>query len=560
MSTRGAGLESPPDKLWPAAVLAGLTLLGFFYFPGNAWLQQDTQIHLPMLERLWDPSVLANDLVATRPHLTYTIYDETALLLRRITGSDFYPGLVAQQILIRFLGLLGVFLMARAADLSARMAILVASLYGLGATIGGPSVLTMEYEPVPRGFAGPLLILAAGLASGRRWIAAGAACGVAFLYHPPTTLPFCVVFGLLVAWGGQERMERMRGLIPIFAAMALAWVFSRFQVGASEPQVFFGRIDAELEQLQRVRGSYNWITQWAAQWIRHHELMLVIALAAAFRLRTAPAHGLRFFLIGLPVFGILSIPLSWLLLDQMKWSLIPQFQPARAVLFIVAMAVIAAGICGVRAAQAGARAESVAWFYFAFAVPAQAEVLQLLLPDLRQPVTARRVAVTLLLAVAAMAACHWEARRTHLSAGAWACALLLPFYLIPQIGVVKNYPQLDHAELRELSAWARSQTDPGSVFLFPDAGRELYPGLFRAQAVRALYVDWKSGGQVNLLKEFGFQWWGRWQKTMEGKFDPNKLERYRGLGIGYLVVKPANRLPGLEPVYQNSKYLAYGWN
>jgi hypothetical protein len=560
MSTRGAGPESPLNRMGPPALLAGLTLLGFFFFPGHAWLQQDTQIHLPMLERLWDPAALGRDLVATRPHLTYSIYDETALLLRRITGSDFYPGLAAQQILIRFFGLLGVFLMARAAGLAARMAILVASLYGLGATIGGPSVLTMEYEPVPRGFAGPLLILAAGLAAGQRWIWAGAACGAAFLYHPPTTLPFCVVFGLLTVWGSQGRMERVRGLIPILGAMAAAWVLSRFQIGESESQAFFTRIDAELEQLQRMRGSYNWITLWSAQWIRHYELVLAIALTAVYRLRNAAPYSLRFLLCGLPVFGLLSIPLSWVLLENMKWSLIPQFQPARATLFIVVMAVVAAGICGVRAAQAGSRAESVAWFYFAFAVPAQSDVVQLLLPDLRQPLAIRRFAVTLALAVLAMLACYFEGRRPRFSAAAWAFSLLLPFYMIPQIGLVKNYPQLDHAEMRELSAWARAQTDPAAVFLFPDAGKELYPGLFRAQAVRAIYVDWKSGGQVNLLKEFAVEWWARWQKTMEGSFDPNQLDRYRGLGIDYLVVKTDNPLPGLAPVYRNSKYLVYAWN
>ena len=33
------------------------------------------------------------------------------------------------------------------------------------------------------------------------------------------------------------------------------------------------------------------------------------------------------------------------------------------------------------------------------------------------------------------------------------------------------------------------------MFLFPDVGHDLYPGIFRALSERALYVDWKSGGQ-----------------------------------------------------------------
>ena len=50
------------------------------------------------------------------------------------------------------------------------------------------------------------------------------------------------------------------------------------------------------------------------------------------------------------------------------------------------------------------------------------------------------------------------------------------------------------------------------MFLFPDAGHSLYPGLFRSEALRAVYVDWKSGGQVNYLKDFAGEWYTRWQR------------------------------------------------
>ncbi|MBK5291279.1 MAG: hypothetical protein JJE04_06350 [Acidobacteriia bacterium] len=546
------------QKLAIAACVAVLTGIGYQCFPGHAWLHQDTQIYLPILERLRDPSLFPGDPVALRPHVAYTIYDEMTLVLRNVLGG-FHAALVLQQLLFRALGLFGASLLARAAQLSWRMSLLVASLYGLGAFITGPSVLTLEYEPVPRGFAGPLLMLAAGLAAHSRWVWAGAACGAAFLYHAPAALPFCLVFGLMIVFPQEGRAGRIRGLLPIVASIAIVLVISRFQMGASEPQQFFKVVDDELAKLQQLRGSYNWVSLWNAQWIRNFEFLYLVTLAAWYRLRESASAPLRYLLAGLPLFGLLSIPLSYLLLEVLRWSLIPQVQPARATLFIVTMAVVGGGICGVRAAQQGRRWESVVWFMIAFAMPVERDVLQLLLPDLRQWLIVKRFLIVLGLSATAMLASRWQARRPSLSWTAWGACLLLPCYLFPGPGQVRNYPVLAHTELNQLASWAKDNTAKEAVFLFPDQGKELLPGMFRAHSLRAIYTDWKSGGQVNLLPGFAFEWWTRWQKTMEGKFEADKLDRYRGLGIHYLVLKKANPLPGRVPVYANAKYFVYRW-
>ena len=69
-----------------AAACAALALLTFFQFPGHTWLQQDTQIYVPILEHLRDPAVLRNDILVQQPHVAFTLYDETALALRAVTG------------------------------------------------------------------------------------------------------------------------------------------------------------------------------------------------------------------------------------------------------------------------------------------------------------------------------------------------------------------------------------------------------------------------------------------------------------------------------------------
>jgi hypothetical protein len=91
--------------------------------------------------------------------------------------------------------------------------------------------------------------------------------------------------------------------------------------------------------------------------------------------------------------------------------------------------------------------------------------------------------------------------------------------------------------------------------VFPEAGRHLDPGIFRAEGLRAVYVDWKGGGQVNYLPDFAADWWFRWQQTMQG-FHAGDLPRYEALGIGYVVLPPGEKLPQ-SPVFQNADYAVY---
>ncbi len=47
-------------------------------------------------------------MVATRPHMSFTIFDEVTIALRRLTGAGFGEGLMAQQLAWRALGILGI--------------------------------------------------------------------------------------------------------------------------------------------------------------------------------------------------------------------------------------------------------------------------------------------------------------------------------------------------------------------------------------------------------------------------------------------------------------------
>src|SRR5206468_2304581 len=156
-----------------AASCTALALLTFFQFPGHTWLQQDTQIYAPILENLRDHSLLRNDPLVAEPHLSFSLYDEIAVGLRRLTGLGFHEVLAAQQIVTRAFGICGLLLLAESMGLGWCAAMFAAGVCSLGATIVGPSVLTVEYEPTPRAFAIPLLMFAIGLASKGRYRYAG---------------------------------------------------------------------------------------------------------------------------------------------------------------------------------------------------------------------------------------------------------------------------------------------------------------------------------------------------------------------------------------------------
>ncbi|MEO8368380.1 MAG: DUF6798 domain-containing protein [Candidatus Solibacter sp.] len=517
-----------------AAFCVALALQTFFQFPGHTWLQQDSQIYVPILEHLRDPGVLRNDILVQHPHVAFTLYDEVALGLRAVTGLGFREVLGAQQIVTRALGIWGLLLMAEALGLGFGLALMVAAICSLGALISGPAVLTLEYEPTPRAFAVPLLVCAIGLAARRRFLGAGVTAVAAFLYHPPTALPFWGVYLLLVMWPGELRRARAMALLPLVAGASLLWVAARTQSAAGDAQRVFERLESGQEFLQRFRAAYVWVSTWPSATIAHHLLVLAILAAAFMRVRRALNTELRVLVLGLAAVGVLSMPGSWLLLEEWHWGLVPQIQPMRALLFLTLGMLFLCAAAGARALEAGRRVDAMGWLACALVLPLQ--------PVLTGPYVWSRVG----LAVALAAITAFAGVRLAL------VPAMAAFLVIPVVGGVVNYPRLHTADLAELSQWARANTSRDAVFVFPDVNKGLAPGIFRSEALRAVYVDWKGGGQVNYLKDLGEQWWFRWQQTRN--FQASMMAQYAASGVRYVVVtKP---LAG-QADFQNATYRVY---
>jgi hypothetical protein len=305
-------------------------------------------------------------------------------------------------------------------------------------------------------------------------------------------------------------------------------------------QTLFGALTPLQQQLQRMRAAYAWISLWRPALLFHWSLVAGCVAAACWRLRHELPPDLAAFALGLPALGILSMPLSWLLLDQWKWAIVPQVQPMRALLFTALLMQFLTASAGLHAASQRRWPEAFAWFLAAYLLPLQA--------DISKDWSIRRTAILLALAALTAALC-WKAPR-FAPVAAWSA-----FFAIPMLAGVVNYPKLHTPALTALSDWARSSTPRDAVFIFPGAAHSVDPGIFRAEALRAVYVDWKGGGQVNYRNDFATDWWFRWQQTMQDFHVPD-LPKYEALGIRYVVLAPRDPLPKV-PIFQNTAYAVY---
>jgi len=563
-----------------------LTLLSYFQFPGNTYLESDTQIYLPMFERFRDPSLLARDPMVVRAHTSFTLYDELTAGLAWLGGLDFEPVLRALHLAARLALLAGVFLITRAMGLSELPAFACAGVYGLGGWVYGPSVLLVEYEPVPRALAlGPLL-LGVGLAAHERYLASGVAGAAAFLLHPTTAAPFWIVYvaRLFVPDEPAVMKARLQALAPLAAAVVGLKIAASLQPGVTEPQAFFGRLDAAWEKLVRLRASYVYVSLWPRLYFWQYGLMLVAAAAAYCRLRRFLQPGLRFYLAGLAALGLASLPLSYLFLERLEWAMMPQLQPLRAILFLELFTMLLALVMAFELGCREGKWIAAGWWAAAgFAVGLYPRLLFVLLPPAigwlaggawralgaaaaaglaaAQPFGlivwrgAGRSNLLLALGLGALlaAASALWLRRPKLGAAAMVALTSLAFFLIPgSLRRPRAVPELD-----QLARWARATAPRDAVFLFPEAGRGSDPSVFRARSARAVYADWKGGGQINFFREFPGLWWSRWTETMERPFHAGRLTRFRELGIDYVVLNAQTPPPGGRLVFENSRYRVY---
>ena len=599
------------------------TWFSFSLYPGSTFCEEDTQIYLPILERMLNPSLLRQDLITQYPHTQFTLYDELIVFVARDSGLSLKTVMVNFQFLFRFLFALGFFLIGKGMKFSDGISTALAGLMLLGGNVPGPSINVVELEPIPRMMALSAVVLAMGLIALRHLYAGTLFACLGYLLHPTTTLPFwmgwlCVVLTGHLRMGNKQRL--LLATLPTSAMVVLVYAASR---SPSEPSHYFWSfLDPEWEALLWLRTPYDFVSGWSSfQYTLLAGTALILPLAY-YRSRQIISGVLSRLIWPTTLGAGVMLLSSWLLLDHFKMAIMTQVQSARAVLFPVGWMMMLSWTSAVYISiEKGPWVEGCLWIMTALAFLVDQSLLLLLWPLLGLSVIKEFILENLLFP-GKLLATRFSCFLLQVLAVIWVMAagpfgfkgfatrnltelaillalataiqtilrhfrekqiaifpifgprplrafsiqgvnLLLPmtvmavFLVIP--GYLREAPHPNEPlRVYEVADWARTNTPVDSVFLFLDAGRGKVPGYFRFRSQRAVYVDWKGGGQVNFSRRFAVEWWHRWQTAMpqaHGQLSGNWL---KNLPVDYVVTGLDNRISELHLVYQTDNYNVYG--
>ncbi len=538
--------------------LLAILIAGFLIYPGRHFLTSDTQIWSVMLEHSLHPDFLGKDLLAQHPHIGLSFYDEIVNSLRRVTGLSMEQVMVGHQIVFRAVLLLAAYLLGFVLCQSSLFALWMAASLQMIYFIAGPTVCVMEVEPVPRGYSLALGMLAVALvASGRKWGAAWA-LGTAMLFQAVVVYPMLLCMAVWTLFSREEGgiLRRSRYWLPVVGMAAAVLALSIAAQGGSGGM--FEIVPEWLRNVQRMRASYNWVSLWPNSLIAMHVVFCIVAGLSYLRLRGQSNEGFCWFLWGIPVVALCSIPLAWLMMERLHLMIAAQAQPARALASLYALGVVAMFSAGVLAARKGRWVECGCWLLGGYSmVFLDRTVLLSQRLAAGQPMESQWLwAPALALAGIGLLCLH--PRKPRIAAGLLILLMAAPFAIYRlQFHADVMAQDARTPQVMELAAWAETNTARESVFLFPGFERSTEPGVFRSVARRALYVDWKGGGQVNFDIEFARAWWERWNDAGKGKFNPRRAAHFAKVGIDYLVVPPASALEGLPPLYANKSFVVY---
>jgi len=480
-------------------ILLGLLAVAWFEFqvyPGHSYLRGETQLLVPMLERLDTPGFLSRDLVASNPNFAYTIYDEITQSLHVAAHASFERALLWQQIFFRLAAVIGVFMLARALKVAPFGALLISAAVNAITHLAAPEAFVTNPEATPGAFAVALVLLAAGFMVNHMPLLGGLAAGLALVYDPVTAAAFWLV--LAVAWlfdKSQRRLLRPAWLALVIFSLILGNLV-QLQSGLGTGQAITARMSEAMVRLTQIRTPWVWVTHWMWHGILSYKFLLVAGLWALARIWKHADRITKWITLGLAASGSVSVAISAiLLLEHAQFA--AEMTPSRNLAFTVALAVLLCAAASWHAAQKRKWAESLPWLALVIAAVLNAQVLDLL---------------------------HGK------------------------LDVVRRSPESE--SVRALAQWAAQDTWGSSLFQFPDAGKGDDPGIFRALSKRALWADWRSGEIADYSDPAGQEWWARWQADMN-------LPSMLRLPIDYYVLDRAHELTGIKPVYENPRYAVY---
>lgn len=471
----------------------------FLFYPGHSYLQGESQLLVPMLERLQFPGLLSRDLVATHPVLRYTAYDETTLALVRVGHSSLERALAWQLFGARLAALVGAFLLASACGAGRFTSLAVAGIAGLGSALPAISIFTSDSEPVPYAIALGWIVLATGLAVKGRIMGAGLTASVALLYSPAIAIPWWLSLLGAAAWRKLSR-PLLRPLLTTFAIAGLLLAnLAQLQPGAPGGNALFSTVSASWEALLNLRTPGALVKTWIGHegWL--FAAVVVTGLCAIFRRGESLKPTPRRLLTAIMIVALFSMPFGWMVEKFFPWALWLHFEPERSL--------------------------------------AAATVVCLVLV-----MTASSVA--------------WD-KRYRYEALVWGIAALSLLATPLLLRRNNRGPVFSERTLQALSDWAQHSTWGGSMFLFTGVGTQTDAGKFRALSLRPVYVDWESGELSRYYPDAALEWRARWDRVHAQSPAIKAMTSLLGEPIDYYVMAKSGRLPSAVPVFATDELVVY---
>ena len=475
-------------------------------------------ITIPFLWEKMQPELFPDDLVVNEVKYLYTCYLESLARLIESTGIQIEIVFFSLHLLFSFLTCWAFFHLARVLTGSKAIAAVSCILFLFGTkTIG--YVGTMEGHLMERTMILPLELLGLSWMLQRRWIAAFAAIGIAFCFHPLSSVYLGVMIGftgLYVLWterkehGVSKRMVAfllgiMLGAICSVPALYLKFTNPQPLMPAGTPMP--GWLD-----ILALRSSYHvfpfdwpwhgWLRAamfWIGVWLINRRVALTskdrMVMASWFAVACMAFIGTVF-----SEFIPLSLPIQF------------QFFRSYPFAFMLGMIFLARGI--VLAAH-GRVPIPIAIAAIVLAVPAWGEM---------DPIKYGGLLLTWL--VMLIAAWH-GVRRLNWPLPRMVYAPMILLVILTPISVYLSgftiYNNQDPAWVA-VQRWAQSETPINAGFIVPPNHRG-----FRVDSHRSVFVDWNDGTQNFFNQEFGPLWLARMKMVGFNGNEEDMGKGYRSL-------------------------------
>jgi len=578
-----------------------IIVLTYYCYPGALICEEDTQIYLPILLRAQDHSLLRNDLITQHPHTAFTLFDELAVFIGERCGLSLTLSLTVLQIISRSLLLASFILLLRVWGCAEKIAFALAGFMMLGGAIPGVQILIVEYESVPRGIAFSLSLMALALVVRQRFLAGTFLGSLGLLIHATTTLPFWIGWAaVLLSAGEGSSLIRLLPAAALPAGSVLLLTTSAFRSSPGEQfHNFLSFVDRAWENLLKFRVSYVFVSDWSGLDLYLLFWTLLIFGFAWWQCRLGTSPVLSRFIAVTGFWASIMVLTSWILLDHFKVAFFTQVQPARSLIFMVVFVLMASWTIAVKSLQTHPlKLESCLWVFSSLFFGLDRTLLVILWPLLGLEVSKnlilrnlsgvsrnriRRICRWLEVCVAILGMVSrpfglellsWSiAKEVSFAAvfcwGFWALLnqrwisqqlacpsllifVVLVFMFLPSVfGKPASTP--DRTQIREVADWARRTSAVDAVFSFPDAERDKFPGVFRYYANRAVYVDWKSGGQINFSRSFAMEWWERWDDIVR----KSSVQNLAAKGVDFFITREPQSNLGSKLVHENKEFWVY---